>query len=154
MTHRILVDQGSFFGEEFAELCGIGSVEVRRKEIEAHSSLNLGERYYQPLLTVYCELRSEHPAADKHLTLALTVKVMNDTLGLNGVVPSTLIFGEHPPVFTCFQNRYKLSTLDNRAKIAFEARKKMEQHMAKFRINRALRHAVPPAADVTYAQND
>lgn len=100
IPHRILVDQGSSFGEPFANLCNIGGVEVERTGIEAHASLNIGERYHQPLRTVFRKLKIEHPTADKHLTLALCVKAMNDTLGPNGVVPSTLVFGEVPPVFT------------------------------------------------------
>lgn len=53
MPHCILVDQGSSFGEGFSGHCRIGGVEVQRTEIEAHSSLNLCERYLQPLRTVY-----------------------------------------------------------------------------------------------------
>ena len=79
---------------------------------------------------------------------------MNETPGPNGVVPSTLVFGEHPPVFTRSENPKRRPTLDERAKIAFKARNEMEQHMGKLRIDRALRHAVPPAADVTYERND
>ena len=154
LPHRILVNQGSSFGDGFAELCHIGGIDVERTGIEAHSSLKLGERYHQPPRTVYRKLRSDNPAADKHLTLALTVKAVNDTLRPNGVVPSTLVFGEHPPVFTRSENQKRRPTLDERAKIAFEARNEMEQHMAKLRIDRALPHAVPPAANVTYERND
>lgn len=154
MPHRILVDQGSGFGEAFAQLCLKGGVEVQRNGIEAYASLNIGEQYHQPLRTVYRKLRSVHTGADKHLTLEMTVKAMNDTLGPNGVVTSIIVFGEHPSVFTRSETPKKGSTLDEDAKIAFEARKEMEHHMEKLRTEPALRHAVPQAADVTYERND
>lgn len=154
IPHRILVDQGSAFGEPFANLCRVGGVEVQRTGIEAHSSLNLGERYHEPLRTIYRKLMASHPRAEKHLTLAMCVKAMNDTLGPNGVVPSALVFGEHPQVFTRSETTPPRATLDERSKLAFEARQEMEQHMARVRTDRALRHAVPPAADQNFQQGD
>lgn len=154
MPHRILVDQGSAFGDPFMHLARISGVEVQRTGIEAHSSLNLGERYHEPLRTTYRKLMIAHPGADKHLTLALCVKAMNDTLGPNGVVPSSLVFGEHPQVFTRSETPPPRATLDERAKIATEARQEMERYMARVRTDRALRHAVPPAADQTYEKDD
>lgn len=63
--------------------------------------------------------------------MPLTVKAMNDTLGLHGVVPSTLVFDEQPPMFTSSELNNKRSTLNYRAKLAFEASKEMEQYMDK-----------------------
>lgn len=154
MPHRILVDQGSAFGEPFANLCRVGGVEVQRTGVEAHSSLNIGERYHEPLRKTFRKLMSAYPKADKHLTLSLSVKAMNDTLGPAGVVPSALVFGEYPPVFTRSENPPSRPNLEERAKIASDARKEMERHMAKMRVDRALRHAVPPAADVSFSSND
>lgn len=125
MPYRRLVVQGSFFGKGFVELCRIHGVDVQCTGIEANSSLNRGARYHQPLRLAYRRLRLEHSAADKRLILVLTVKAMNNTLGSNGVVPSTLVFGEHPPVFIRYENHNKRSTLDDHAKIAFKPLKEM-----------------------------
>lgn len=78
---------------------------------------------------------------------------MNDTLGPNSAVPSTLVFGEHPPVFTQPLTSKIPSKLEGRAKIAFNARKEMKNYMAKLQAGRALRHAIQVAADVAYERN-
>lgn len=57
-------------------------------------------------------------------------------------------------MLTSSKNHKKRPTLDDLAKIAFKERKEMEQHMAKVKIDCALQHEVPPAADATYKQND
>lgn len=77
MDHFVLVDQGSSFGEGLAELCFVVGDELRFTGIKSYSCLNLSENYHQPLRTVYPKLRLKHPAAYKHLTLALTVKELN-----------------------------------------------------------------------------
>ena len=40
--------------------------------------------------------------------------------------------------------------LEHRAKVANAARKEMEAHMARLRVQRALKHKVPGAADRSY----
>lgn len=96
----------------------------------------------------------ENLAADNHLILALTVKAMNDTLDPNDVVPLTIVFCEHLPVFTRSENYNKRSTRDDRVRIALEPSKKIEHQMAEVIIDRALHHAVPPAANVTFERNN
>lgn len=91
IPHCILTDQGSSFGEMFTNMCRIGGVHHERTGIEAYLSLNLGEHYHQPLGTVFRKLLVGHPNADKHLTLALSVKAMNDTLGPDGFIPTSLV---------------------------------------------------------------
>lgn len=70
----------------------------------------------------------DNPGADKHLTLTPTVKAMNDALGPEGLVPSTLVFGEHPPVCTRSETSSKCPTIDKRALIAFKAGQEMERY--------------------------
>ena len=154
LPHRILTDQGSNFGDAFVEIGRAHNVEVQRTGVEAHSSLGLGERYHGPLRNTYRKLRISYPNADKALTLAMAVKAMNDTLGPEGIVPSALVFGEYPQVFTESEDPLPRATLDERAKMAEEARAEMEEIMAKMRAARALKHATPPAANVTYEPQD
>lgn len=98
MPHGIIFDQSSYFGEPFAQFCRIGGVDIQRTGLEAHSVLILGERYHQALRTIYRKIMAQRPGANKELALALTVKGMNDTLCTHAVVPSTIVFGELPPV--------------------------------------------------------
>lgn len=49
LPSRILVNQGSYFGNAFANMGEPFSDEIQKNGIEAHPSLVLGERYHQPL---------------------------------------------------------------------------------------------------------
>ena len=51
MPNRIRVDRGSCFGDQFFAIAKSVNVEVGRSGVEAHSSLGIGERYHQPLVT-------------------------------------------------------------------------------------------------------
>lgn len=117
-----MVDQGISFGQLFANLAHIEGVELQRTGLEAHLSLNIGGRYHQPLRITFRKLMLDSPGADKHLTLTPTFKAMNDTLGPERLVPSTLVFGEHPPVCTRSETSSECPTIDERALIAFKAR--------------------------------
>ena len=154
LPNRMLVDQGSAFGKLFISMGAISDVQVERTGIEAHASLGLGERYHQPLRQTYRKIRVENPTTDPDLALALSVKAMNDTLGPEGLVPSALVFGEFPPVFTRSEVPHPRATLESRAVVASAARKEMEQQMAKLRVRRALHHATPGAAMQVYQTGD
>ena len=79
---------------------------------------------------------------------------MNDTLGPEGLVPSALVFGEFPPVYTRSETPALRATILERAEIAHTARREMEKHMARLRINRALQRRTPAAADRSYKPGD
>lgn len=65
---------------------------------------------------MYQKLRLELSTADQQLTLALAIKAMNEMLGPNDVVPSTLLLGEHLPAFIRSKTPKKPFTLNNRKK--------------------------------------
>ena len=75
---------------------------------------------------------------------------MNDTLGPEGLIPSSLVFGEIPQPFTPSENRSYRPPLLDRSKLATAARKEMSAQMAKVKLKRAMHHAVPPACDLSY----
>lgn len=96
----------------------------------------------------------EHPNSNKKLALSIAVKSMNDTLGLEGLVPSALVFGEYPQVHTRSEVPKVRVTHEERAALATTARKEMEKHMAQLGIKCALRHAKPPASMRFYQPGD
>lgn len=57
-----------------------------------------------------------YPKADKHLTVALSVKELNDTLDPDVFDPFTIVFGEYPPVLTRSEDPISRPNLDERAK--------------------------------------
>ena len=122
LPNRVLVDQGSTFGPLFIYSRVVSNVGVARTGIEAHSSLGLGEGYHQPLRQTYRKIMVEYPSSDPPLVLALYVKAMNDTLGPEDLVPSTIVFREFPRVFTKSETPNKRAVLLSRAKIAEIAR--------------------------------
>lgn len=124
--------------EPFANLCHVSGIELQRTGIKAHSSLNLGENYHHPLCIIYRKLRTEHPSSNKHLNLELTIKAINNTLGPDGVVSSTLVFGEHPPVSTRSEVPQMRPTLDERSKITLKTLQEMERQREKLRAECAL----------------
>lgn len=140
-------DHRSSFGGPFANLARAGGLEVLRTGIESHSSIKICALYHQPLRSTLRKMMIYHPGANKHLTLAPTLKVMNDKLGPSGVVRSTLVPGERPPVFTCSETPGTRPSIDERAQIAFDARQEIGKQMAKIRTDRFLRHATPPSAE-------
>ena len=100
LPNRMLVDQGSYFGETLATLGALSNVDVKDTGVEAHSSLGLEERYHQPLRNTYRKIMSEHPQTPPASALTASIKALNDTLGPEGLVPSALVFGKFPPMFT------------------------------------------------------
>lgn len=69
---------------------------------------------------------------------------MNYTLGPEGLVSSTLFFGEFPQVCRTSEDTRSQASLLERAEISSLARKDMEKQMEKLRASRALHYAVPP----------
>ena len=53
LPNRILVDQGTYFGDTFKTLGALANISVDSTGVEAHSSLSLGERYHQPLWQIF-----------------------------------------------------------------------------------------------------
>ena len=156
LPSKIIVDQGSEFGKRgiFASLVANANVELETAGTEAHSSLGIGERYHQPLRNTYRKLIHTYPSADKNLLLAFAVKGMNDTLGPEGLVPSALVFGEFPPAYTKTEVPKARPSLSLRAEIANTARKEMNEHMAKLRVNRALKHKAASSTDSIFTPGD
>lgn len=154
LPNRILVDQGPQFGDAFIRVAAMNNVEASSTGVEAHSSLGLGERYHEPLRSTFRKMRIQYPNAEDDMLLSFAVKAMNDTLGPEGFVPSALVFGEYPHVFTKSEVPHPRATAADRAEMVNAAREEVGKIMAKLRVNRALRHSVPIAADKPYEPGD
>lgn len=71
LPNRILTDQGSQFGELFIHMARESDIEVNRIGIEAHSSVDLRERYHESLRTTFRKIISEHPDIARKLAWPL-----------------------------------------------------------------------------------
>jgi hypothetical protein len=63
---------------------------------EQANSMGIGKRIHSPLRRTYLKLRQEHPNMSKDLLLDAAVKAHNDTSGVNGLVPTLLVYGSFP----------------------------------------------------------
>lgn len=100
---------------------------------------------------MYRKLMLTHPGDNTNLILALSFKAMNNTRGPDSI--DTRCWRASTS-FTRSETPTNRQTIDERAKISFEARQEMKKYLAKIRTDRALRHAIPAAAYVTYEQGE
>lgn len=92
----VLVDQESSLSDQFIAFRRRRKDEVFHTCVDVHSLLWIGERHHQPLWTTFRKLSISYPTVQKVTLLAMPVKVMNDILRHEGLVPSTLVLGEFP----------------------------------------------------------
>ena len=145
-----MIDYGSQFRKVFAKLTTLQDINRDKSGIQAHNSLGIGEKYHKPLRDTYRKLKIDFPKMSRQLLLALSIKAMNDTLGPEGIMPSTLVFGEFPSLRAYQGPVIPRPTLAERAQAALSARRYVCQNLAKTRVQRALKHNAPPGTDRTY----
>lgn len=78
---------------------------------------------------------------------------MKDSIGPEGIVPPTLVLGEHPQVFTPSEEPPDRLHLNDRAKLSESARLEMEYAMSKLRLTHDLKHSVPKTVEISYKPN-
>ena len=154
LVRKFIVDQDSQFQKTFAELAELHDITVGNTGSESHNSMGIGERYHAPLCNTYLRSRHEHSDVDGDLILALFTKVICDTLGLEGALPSALVFGALPSLRSHLGANIPRATLAERAMIAQEARRLMICHLVSAMINTALKRRTPAAADHVYRRGD
>ncbi len=68
--------------------------------VKAHNSIGKVEQYHTPVCRVYKLFLKSFPKISKEERLALSVKYVNDTVGLDGLVPTLLVFGVYPRILS------------------------------------------------------
>ncbi|OCK87910.1 uncharacterized protein K441DRAFT_591529, partial [Cenococcum geophilum 1.58] len=64
--------------------------------IKAYNSIRKVERYYALLRHIYKIISLELKDASKELTLQIAIKAVNDSTGLNRLIPILLVFSAYP----------------------------------------------------------
>ena len=72
------------------------AISVKVMPVEAYHSIGKVERYYGPLRRAYIIIRSKDPFIRPKLTLQITIKVINDTIRPNSLIPILLVFSAYP----------------------------------------------------------
>lgn len=65
---------------------------IKNIPIEAHHFINMIERYHRPLQQVYSIITIEILDIKPELTLLMSFKAINNSVGLNRLVPTLLVF--------------------------------------------------------------
>jgi hypothetical protein len=71
-------------------------INTKSVPLEAHNSIGMVERFHTPLRRIYRIITVELPNIGKEMALQMTFKAINDTAGLDGLVPTLLVFGAYP----------------------------------------------------------
>ena len=56
------------------------------------------KRYYSPLRRIYHIITVELPNISKDIALQMAFKAINNSVGLNGLIPTLLVFGAYPRI--------------------------------------------------------
>lgn len=82
----------NFVSKEFQKYAFDIGTPTRGIQVESHNSIGLFERCHGPLRRIYHIVKSEIPGIDKNIALKMTFRVLNDSVGPNGLVPNLLFF--------------------------------------------------------------
>src|SRR6266480_7298124 len=73
------------------------TIEIKKVPVKAHNSVVKVERYHAPLRRAYEIIRDEvRDRVNSDSILQMAVKAVNNTAGLNGLIPTLLVFGVYP----------------------------------------------------------
>lgn len=84
----------------------------------------------------------------------MIVKAINDTLGPEGTIPSSVGFWKQPQILFSVDDTIPLPTILARATTYIEARKEVDTIIFRLCLNRSLQHDTPAAVYVFYLPGD
>jgi hypothetical protein len=132
----IVTDAGkNFASEEFRQHAATMDISIKEVPVEAHNSIGKVERYHSPLRRAFEILSKELPSLAKDLVLQMAVKAVNDSAGLDGIVPTLLVFGAYPRMT---KDSPPSPSITERAEATHKAMKEIRHLYAKRQINDAL----------------
>lgn len=154
ISNRIFVDRGPSFGERFVVFGRLCNVDVFHTAVESPNSVELGERYHQPLQSTIQKESTTNPHVLKELLLAMSDKTMSDTLGTEVPAPSAHMFEELSQIRAPGWGILPRSDLVDRAQAAEEARGNMASQMDNLCLYSALQNQITSSALTTYKLGD
>jgi len=106
----------NFISREFKQYAVNIGTTIRSVPVEAHNLIGMVERYHGPLRYIYYIITSKIPGINKNIALQIAFKVINNSAGLDGLIPILLVFGAYPQII---ESDAPLPTVTQRA-IAFK----------------------------------
>ena len=95
----IVTDAGTnFTSKEFYQSAASMAISVNNFLVEAHWSVGTVEQYHTLVRRSYSIMKEElkNTGTNKTCMLQMTMKAINDSAGLNSLVPTLLVFGAYP----------------------------------------------------------
>lgn len=93
-------DQGTqFVAAELQVVAAEAGISTAAVGIESPNAMGIGERIHGPIRRIYEKILTEHPGLnDPDFLLSAATKSYNDLQGIDGLVPTLLVFGVYPKV--------------------------------------------------------
>src|SRR6266566_8354630 len=85
----------NFISKEFKQYAIILGTATRSVPVKAHNLVGMVERYYGPLRHIYHIIIAELLDISKDMALQMAFKVINDSAGPDGLIPTLLVFGAY-----------------------------------------------------------
>lgn len=87
-------DQGpQFKSRKWEGLCHLAGIDLTISGVEEHNALGEGERYHSYLRLTFKKVKKDFPILENQYALQIAVKMVNDTAGPHGLIPTLLVFG-------------------------------------------------------------
>lgn len=82
--------------KKFKQYAANMGIIIKNAPVEAHHSISIIKRYYEPLQQVYSIVTTKIPGIEPNLVLLISFKAINNLVGPNELVPTLLVFGAYP----------------------------------------------------------
>jgi transposase InsO family protein len=151
IPRRIRSDSGpQFTAAKWREFCTDVGVELVISPIESHNSLGLNERLHSPLRRIFLKVKHEVPSVPDDVALRVSVKALNVSVGVDGLIPTLLVFGTMPQLPMLQGSLGPYSSQEAREKAINSAMAEHRKFVAEMRIREALAAKVSPGAEASY----
>ena len=85
-----------FLTPKMYALAAAHGISCRPVPIEHPQGLGIGERYHSVIGRLYNRVKADHPSITEEYALDVALKALNETMGVNGLTPTLLVYGVHP----------------------------------------------------------
>jgi hypothetical protein len=147
MRDVVTTDRGTLFtSRDFKLALRYHGVKQQYTAVESNSSLGANERAHAVLRRVYRKTHHDHPKLSQELARSQAQKVITDTTGSDGIVPTLLMYSSMPQ-FHAAGLDVRLRPNSERFRCMATARAEYKRTVNHQREQRLLTPRVPPAAD-------
>jgi len=86
----------NFISREFKQYAVNIGTTIKSVPVEAYNLISIVERYHGPLRRIYHIITSKILGIDKDMALQIAFKAINNSIGLDGLIPTLLVFRAYP----------------------------------------------------------